>query len=342
MEFEAIAEAAVRDNRAAGLAISIVTGGAVRYARGFGVRSVASGAPVDAHTQFHSASVSKTVVAAALLRLECVGALRLTDKLLDHLPYVAFEDPRIAQVSLRQMLSHSAGWPDFGPGDWQYNGFDEPPDALEALAHRSRKSLTYDPGAGYAYSNDAYCVLGQVIAQASGLSFEAYVRERILRPVGMPNSTFLPSEVAPDRKTVGHRRVDGKLEVHPQYPYYRALAPCQALHVSAVELAQWAIFHLSRGHSASQTVLPDSAFYRLWHAYALVEPNCFRGLSWALVEREGQPQIFHYGGDEGFASGLFLFPARNAAVAVLSNNDWDTYDIDTTLIDSAVRFALSA
>jgi len=86
MDFEAIAEAAVRDQRAAGLAISIVTHGSLRYARGFGVRNIATREPVDEHTQFHSASVSKTVVAAALLRLEHDGTLRLTDKLVDRLP----------------------------------------------------------------------------------------------------------------------------------------------------------------------------------------------------------------------------------------------------------------
>jgi len=155
------------------------------------------------------------------------------------------------------------------------------------------------------------------------------------------DSTFLPSEVAPERKTVGHHRIAERLEVHPKYPYHRALAPCQSWHISAVELAQWAIFHLSRGHSAAATLLTDAEFYRLWHPYALVEPNCFRGLSWAMLEREGQPQIFHYGGDEGFASALLIFPARNAAVAILSNNDWNTYDIDTPLLNSAVQYALS-
>ena len=115
--------------RIPGMAVGVVADGVTVYARGFGVASLEDRRPVTAETLFHMASVTKPFVATAVMQLVEEGIVALDDPVVRRLPYFAMADERARDITIRQMLSHTAGMPDEEDYGWDRPEYDD--DALE-------------------------------------------------------------------------------------------------------------------------------------------------------------------------------------------------------------------
>jgi N-acyl-D-amino-acid deacylase len=187
-----------------GAALAVTKHGKLVFARGYGWADLAAGEPVRPDTLFGIASISKVITAAAVLKLVEQGKLALDDKafkLLDITPAPGPRpDPRLQQITVRQLLNHSGGWDRLKSGDplnWitelrLRGGLRGPVTAEDLIAFTMRVPLDFDPGAESQYSNFGYIVLGAVIAKASGQTYEKYVRDNVLVPAGCPNIRLHP------------------------------------------------------------------------------------------------------------------------------------------------------
>ncbi len=190
-----------REQKVPGAALAVVHGGRLVYARGFGYADVENRQPVQPTSLFRIASISKTITAAAVFRLIEQGKLKLSDKvfsvvnLTPHLSPGTNADPRLARITVRHCLQHTAGWD-------RSKGFDPMgAKAAEEIAKALRislpviahdiirftlgKPLDFNPGTGFAYSNFGYCVLGRVIEAVSEASYGAFVIKEVLNPLGI-------------------------------------------------------------------------------------------------------------------------------------------------------------
>ena len=215
-----------------GLAVGIVEAGEIVYAKGFGVQNLDTQMPVTLESQFCVASVSKAFVASAVMQLVEQSLVDLDAPITRYLPYFVLDDDCYPQITIRQALSHTSGMPDIS--EFEYNALVENPEYDEGAIERfvrslSNRQMIAKPGERFSYSNIAYNVLGDLIAKVSGMSFEAYMKTRLLTPAGMPSSTFLMEEVARDLLAVPHLRTPA-MGVSPIYPYHRADAPSSFLH----------------------------------------------------------------------------------------------------------------
>jgi CubicO group peptidase (beta-lactamase class C family) len=214
-------EGLLAEGRLVGLSVGIVRGGQLVYSGAFGARSMETREPVTERSLFHLASVSKPFVATALVQLAERGAVALDAPVVEYLPYFRLADERYPTLTIRQMLSHVSGMPDTEDYGWERPEHDE--GALERYVRSlSGERLIGDPGAQFAYSNIAYEVLGDVIAKASGQSFEAYIRDHILQPLGMDQSTFLRAEVPPALAVTPHT---GEVQLAITITQARRIAP---------------------------------------------------------------------------------------------------------------------
>ena len=146
------------------------------------------------------------------------------------MPYFRLKDPRDRSITVRQMLSHTSGMPDVEDYRWDKPEYDD--GSLERYVRSLQDQvLRWDPGTKFAYSNMAFEVLGDLVAKVSGMSFEDYVRDNILRPVGMASSTLLIKEADPARLATGHTpSKDGPSIPVAHYPYNRSHTPSSNLH----------------------------------------------------------------------------------------------------------------
>jgi CubicO group peptidase (beta-lactamase class C family) len=309
-----------------GLGVGIVSGGEIVYARGFGVQSLDTGVPVSPDSIFCVASIAKCFVASAILQLVEQGELRLDAPLVEYLPDFRLDDNRCRRITLQQMLSHTSGMPDMDEAEYdELVAHPESDDEAPARYVRalSSRGMIAAPGERFAYSNIAYNVLGYLIARVTGQTFEQYMKEHILHPAGMPDSTFFFPEVDRARLAVPHLRAPHMI-VNPISPYHRADAPASFLYTSVIEMCHWAMTHLNRGAFNGGHILTPTSYDQMWSPVARRGFPPFReemGLGWALGHFEGVRTVGHGGGGFGWTCHLILLPEKNSAAVILSNEE---------------------
>ena len=181
-----------------GAAVAVAKDGRLVYARGFGYADEASGRVVQPDSLFRVASLSKPVTAIAVMKLVQDGRLDLDAKVFTLLsditpPAGSNVDPRLASITVRELLEHSGGWdralafdPMFIP--WvaaDAVGDPRPAGPRTIIKYMYGEPLQFDPGSSYAYSNYGYCLLGRVVEKITGQRYEDYVRNELLAPLGI-------------------------------------------------------------------------------------------------------------------------------------------------------------
>jgi CubicO group peptidase (beta-lactamase class C family) len=202
-----------------GGAVAVLHDGKLIYARGFGYADVENKTPMQPDALFRIASVSKPITGVAIMKLVEDGKLRLDDRVAPFIAHLtpapgAIVDPRWEQITIRQLLNHTAGWDRDKPN----GGFDPmfrpdiaaaavgapaPASAETVIRYMKGMPLDFNPGEKFVYSNFGYAILGRVIERLSGMPYEEFVRTRVLLPVGASRtrlgrtrlSQALPEEV---------------------------------------------------------------------------------------------------------------------------------------------------
>ncbi len=189
----------LRRHHAPGAALAVTDRGRLVYARGYGYADVAAGEKVTPQSLFRIASISKPVTAVAILRLVEQKRLSLDDKvfeILEHKPHLAEGatfDERQRVITIRHLLEHRAGWDRAVSFDAMFRpvqfaealGAKPPAGTAEVIRNMLGHRLDFVPGERYAYSNYGYCLLGRVIEQLTGKSYEDHVRQEVLAPLGI-------------------------------------------------------------------------------------------------------------------------------------------------------------
>lgn len=228
-----------------GMVWGVVIDGRLAHVESAGVRDRSSNAPVKADTAFRIASMTKSFTALAILKLRDEGKLSLDDPVSKWLPeFARMELPTrdTAPLRIRQLLSHSAGFPEDNPwGDQQLSASDA--DLTEWL----RRGIPFStpPGTRYEYSNYAFGLLGRIVTKASGAPYEKYVRAEIVAKLHMDASTFEFSQVPARNRAVGYRlQPDGTYLEEPPLPQ-GAFGSAGGLLTTATDLGKYVAFHLS-------------------------------------------------------------------------------------------------
>lgn len=309
-----------------GLGVGIVHDGEIVYARGFGVQSLETPLPVTLDSIFCIASVTKCFVACAMMQLAEAGKIELDTPLVQYLPYFKLDDERYQQITIRQVLSHTFGMPDLDESE--YDELVAHPESDEGAAERyvrglSSQKLAAAPGERFLYSNIAYNVLGDLIAKISGQTFEAYMKEHILLPAGMSNSTLLLAEVDRRKLAVPHLRTP-QMMVNPVYPYHRADAPSSWLHSTVMDMCHWCITCLNGGIYHGQRLLTPASYDLMWTPVAKWGyPPLYEdiGLGWTLGHFDGVKTVSHGGMGFGWTDFLTLLPEKKRAAVILCNEE---------------------
>lgn len=159
--------------------------------------------PADPHALFKTGSIHKLYIATAVAKLANDGRLSLDDTLADHLPELVGRIEYADQITLRMMVQHRSGIPNFtdhGEFDWFTPQTDENKD-LELVLD---EPADFEPDARYSYSNTNYLLLGRILDKVLGYSHHQYVYSEILAPLGLTNTFFTLDEVEYDDVVSGY------------------------------------------------------------------------------------------------------------------------------------------
>jgi CubicO group peptidase (beta-lactamase class C family) len=244
-EIDSLFRAYATDKKVPGMIWGVVIDGQVAHLGTVGVRDRASQAPVSADTAFRIASMTKSFTSLAVLKLRDDGRLSSEDPVSRWLPeFARMERPTrdTPPLTIRQLLSHSAGLPEDNPwGDQQLSATDAMLDDWLA------KGIPFStpPGTRYEYSNYAFGLLGRVVTKASGVPYEQYVRTEILSKLHMDRTTFQFADVPAARRAIGYRlKPDGTYGEEPPLPH-GVFGSMGGLLTTANDLGKYVAFHLS-------------------------------------------------------------------------------------------------
>ena len=197
--FDELMDSFIEDPLIPGAALAIANKGKLIFARAYGWANESKGKPVLPDSLFRIASLSKPITAAAILHLAQEKRLQLDDKAIDHLysslgaAISPLRDKRISQISIRQLLNHTAGFDRHHSFDPMFRSrmiqrelkLTTLPTAVDIIRYVLGRELDFSPGQRYAYSNIGYNILGRIIERSSSMAYEDYVQSSILRPMSI-------------------------------------------------------------------------------------------------------------------------------------------------------------
>jgi CubicO group peptidase (beta-lactamase class C family) len=290
--------------------------------------------PVDENTVYHWASITKTFTGIAIMQLRDRGRLKLDDPILKYLPELrAVHNPYgdMSEVTLRQLLSHSAGfrdatWPWGGDKPWHPH---EPQRWEQLVAMMPYTEILFKPGSRFSYSNLGIIFLGRVIEDLSGDNYEVYIDKNIFKPLAMYGSYFdaTPYHLLKYRSHSYYRR-DGRLEPARFDVDTGITVSNGGLNAPFGDMVKYLNFLLGdpRRQAGYDEVLKRSSLEEMWRSQvALPEPPDGRkhkdamGLTFFIEDNYDQHFIGHSGGQNGFITHFYLQPDSRAGYIVAFN-----------------------
>ena len=329
-----------------GVAYGVIVDGELIFTHSFGVRDVASGAPLDADTVFRIASMTKSFAATAILLLRDAGMLRLDEPAATYVPELAslrYPTADAPAITVRHLLTMSAGLPQDDP--WADRQFYRS-DAAMSDIYRGGVSFSNPPGITFEYSNYGYMVLGRIISRVAGVPALDFIDRAILQPLGMTATVWNAAAVPPDRLAQGYRWEDDAWREEPLLPSGGDVAAFAGLFSSVRDLARWVGFFQSawpardeagagvlRRSSLERSSLERSSLREMQQAWRMDSPSVrypgpgreatvsSGGYGYGLFSaiQGGRENVGHGGGLPGFGSHMRWAPAHGVGVVALAN-----------------------
>jgi CubicO group peptidase (beta-lactamase class C family) len=333
-ELDTWIDATRRDWRVPGLAVGIVYRDSLVYARGFGFRDVAARLPVDERTVFAIASATKAFTATAVAMLVSEKRLSWDDPVTKYLPRLKLSDPYVTrELTVRDLLSHRVGLPRV---DWTWFGAEL--SRTDLLARLQYITPAWSFRSHFGYQNLMYLTAGELLAAVSGRPWETEVRDRILLPLGMTNTTTLSSALANQAAAArSYAEIDDTIQPIP-YHALDNLAAAGGMNSNLRDMSRWLRFQLRGNGKFERLVLDSAALAETRTAQTVVVPSellgravapqahlIAYGLGWFLSDYHGRLLMQHAGDANGMSSMVALIPEEQLGVAVLTNLDGSVY-----------------
>lgn len=302
-----------------GTTVAVVKGGSLAWAKGYGLADIEARTPATANTVYRIGSITKPFTAVMLLQLVEKGTVRLDDPIEKYLPEInrIAERPKNAPaVTLEQiatMMSGIAREPDdlntflIGPVErWEHVLF-------EALP---RTKYDHEPGARFLYSNIGYAILGATLGRAAKKPYVDYMRESVLRPLGMTTTDFVPSAAIRPALAKGYEMRDGKPNGEQPAREHEGRGykvPNGALYTTVGDLAKFVSLWLGEG--------PESVLKRttISDTFARVPATATYGIGFQVVRRDGRVYYGHGGSVAGYRAQMAYDTRAKVGVIVLRN-----------------------
>ncbi|MEU4363826.1 serine hydrolase [Promicromonospora sp. NPDC023987] len=295
-----------------------------------GVLNLATGQPAGVDSIFQIGSISKVWTATVVMILVDEGAFTLDTPVAMILPDFALSNPEVtARVTVRHLLTHTSGidgdiFTDTGRGD----------DAIEKyVALLADAPQNHPLGVTWSYCNSGFSVLGRIIEQVTGKTWDTAMREKLFGPLGLPRTVTLPEEALLHGAAVGHVELGGAQHVAPVWGLPRPMGPAGLITAPVADVLAFARLHLTGGVAADGTrLLSAQSTVDMAELHADLPDKYSLGDSWGLgwirFGWDGRRLIGHDGNTIGQAAFLRMLPEEGLAVTLLTNggNTRDLYE----------------
>jgi CubicO group peptidase (beta-lactamase class C family) len=348
-EIDKLVEQTMKEFNVPGIAIAVMKDDKVIHLKGYGVSSIATGKKMDENTLFAIASNSKAFTSAALGILVDEGKLSWDTKVTDIIPEFRLYSPYVTEdFNIKDLLTHRSGM-GLGAGDlmmWPDSASFTREDIIHNLRYLKQTSSFRTK---YDYDNLLYIVAGVVVEKISGKSWEEFVEERIMQPLGMTSSAASFSRLK-DRSNIidAHVPVNGALQVVPKHESNDVHNPAGGIFSSVADMSKWVIMQMNNGKygkDLKNQIFSEEAHQEMWTPQTIIPirgTSPYRthfaayGLGWRLNDVYGYLQASHTGGLMGVVTQVTLIPEIKLGIIVFTNQQEGAAftTITNTILDS--------
>lgn len=322
--FDDVVNDAMKKLDVPGMAIAIVKGKQVIYAKGFGYRDVEKQLPVTADTLFAIGSSTKAFTTFVLGTLVDEGKVEWDKPLRTYIPWFKLPDASMTEhLSVRDTVTHRSGLPRHDLV-W-YNNFESTREAFV------RKLAYLEPSADlrqkWQYNNLMYLTAGYLTEVITGKTWEDAVRARIFDPLGMKRSNFSVADSQKDSDFAQpYAKRDGQVVKIPFRPITN-IGPAGSINSSVNEMARWVSVHLNGGKYGDKKIAEAATVADMHTAHMVTgavnpEPEITGGeygMGWFTDNYRGRRRVQHGGNIDGFSANVVLFPKDDLGMVVLTN-----------------------
>ena len=311
----------MKEKNIPGLAIAVVDDQGILWQESFGYTDWDGQTPVTSSTLFSIQSMSKSFTATAAMFAAQDGLVDLDAPITTYLPDFhvnsIFEEHPEQKITLRILLSHTAGF----PHDTSYGNNNDNPAEYSFEKHVASIAdtwLMFPVGTRYNYSNEGIDLAGYILQVVSGMPFIQYVQEKVLNPLGMKSSTLDINQVrAASTRAIGHTGVP----LRPPVDFL--LIPSGGVWTNTADLARYVQFHINQGEIDGTRLLRADLAETMYTPPNTAAQNAYPTSSYALgitvSSRNGAQIMEHGGGGFGFIDDMAWYPELKLGAVVLSN-----------------------
>lgn len=319
------------------------------YRHGFGYRDKERKLVITPDTVMGVASITKSFTCAALLQLQEAGMLRVHDPVLTYLPEFRTPDQSCTEkMTIHHFMTHTSGLPllptDYlaikGLPDGNIDDEDHPihkqikkedqkwvntyEDFMEVISKTDFQILG-QPGAQFNYSNDAYSLLGAIIERVSGKTYENYIKEHILQPAGMHNSSFDLRDLPHYKEVTTIYRLtkrEGQIEVYPDPQWEEGPVVLASGHLNSTvhDMLRYAEIYRTGGLVGTERILSKESVEQMTRPHVQMGYGQYYGYGLFITPNYyGATKLEHSGGLKGVASQLVVIPERGMTGIAMAN-----------------------
>lgn len=303
-----------------GVAVGIVYNGETIYQKGFGYADKENKIPSTPETTYRIASLSKVFTAIGIMILRDESKLSLDDPIEKHLPWFKIKPLKNSDpsITIRQVLSHSSG---LSTNFSNYNvDFIYPSkEELQRLASVKIKTV-YSPNTIWKYGNEAYSLLGQIIEVVSGMTFEQFIKDRILDPLQMTSTTASQNKSFQPHLATGYGRKmpDGSQQIFP-FIDTKAGAPMGGMSSNVIDLCKFMEWQMRLMSNDKEEVLNPNTL-REMQRVQFVDEDWQWGYGFGVFHDNGKVFIGHNGGFMGYLTHTSINAKEKTGITVCVNS----------------------
>lgn len=333
-QIDPLMQQAMDQFKVAGAAIGIVKNGRIIHQAGYGVKSVETGQLVNQHSLFAIASNSKAFTTTALALLVDQGKIQWTDRVVKYIPEFKMYNNYVTQnFNILDLLTHRSGL-GLGAGDLMLfpQGSDfTVDDILTAFQYFEPESAFRTK---YDYDNLLYIVAGELVSRVSGMSWEAFVKQNIMEPLGM-DSSYTTYQQIPAQHNLSQPHTVESGEITPIQLYQRdpdkINGASGGIFSNVNDLCQWMLMHLNQGRFGSdleQQLFSPAQQKEMWRIHTVLPVSTDNhytthfagyGLGWHLKDLDGHKLVSHTGSWPGMLSQTMMIPDLELGLVILTN-----------------------
>lgn len=305
-----------------GGAILIMKDDSVVFSKGYGIADVNTKEAITPKTLFNLGSISKTFVANAILKLQERGKLSVEDSIVKYFP--SFADPKLAKkIRIKHLLTHTSGLPDNRNVENDTVFYLTAKDEENWYPVTQANYLIFEPGQRYEYSNPAYNALALIVEKVSGMKWQTFVIDSIMRPSGMNRSRITDGPYPEDSVAHGYQKNKGVWteDDYGEEPTFAA-AGNGGVWSSVEELAKYELA-LRDSVFLSDSTIRESRTVRTFPAWSATRKP-FVGWSWFIDKNaDGLLTVGHTGDQGGFLCNYVTIPEKKIFFVILCNTRRD-------------------